>query len=34
LSEILSEGLPAYLNKVQDQIAEAAVAVQKAYFLL
>ena len=32
-SEIFSEGLPTYLQKIQDSIAEAAVAIQKAYFL-
>ena len=33
LSEILAEGIPAYLQKIQDGIAEAAMALQKAYFL-
>jgi hypothetical protein len=33
LSEILAVGVPGYLRKISDQIAEAAVAVQKAYFL-
>jgi uncharacterized alpha-E superfamily protein len=33
LSEILSEGIPAYLQKIQLGIAEAALALQKAYFL-
>jgi uncharacterized alpha-E superfamily protein len=33
MSEILNEGLPAYLQKIQFQIGEAAMAVQKAYFL-
>ena len=33
LGEILPEGLPSYLSKIQNQIAEAAVAVQQAYFL-
>ena len=32
-SEILLEGLPAYLQRIQAQISEAAIAVQKAYFL-
>ncbi len=32
-SEIFSEGLPSYLEKIQKAIAETAVAVQKAYFL-
>jgi uncharacterized alpha-E superfamily protein len=33
LNEILVDGLPAYLQRIQAQIAEAALAVQKAYFL-
>ena len=33
LSEILAEGIPAYLQKIQAGIAEAAMALQKAYFL-
>ena len=33
LSEILAEGIPAYLQKIQDGVAEAAMALQKAYFL-
>ena len=33
MSEILNEGLPAYLQKIQFQVGEAAMAVQKAYFL-
>jgi len=33
MGEILHEGLPAYLQKIQTQIADAAMAVQKAYFL-
>ncbi len=33
MAEILVEGLPAYLQKIQSQIADAALAVQKAYFL-
>jgi uncharacterized alpha-E superfamily protein len=33
LNEILVEGLPAYLQRIQTQVAEAALAVQKAYFL-
>ena len=33
LAEILAEGVPAYLQKIQTGIAEAAMAVQKAYFL-
>lgn len=33
VGEILAEGLPSYLQKIQARIAEAALAVQKAYFL-
>ncbi len=33
MSEILLEGLPAYLQRLQNSVAEAALAVQKAYFL-
>jgi uncharacterized alpha-E superfamily protein len=33
LAEIMHEGLPAYLNRIQNDLAEAALAVQKAYFL-
>ncbi len=33
MGEILNEGLPAYLQKIQSQVADAAMAVQKAYFL-
>jgi uncharacterized alpha-E superfamily protein len=33
MSEILAEGIPAYLQKIQDGVAEAAMALQKAYFL-
>jgi uncharacterized alpha-E superfamily protein len=33
MSEILNEGLPNYLQRIQAQVAEAALAVQKAYFL-
>jgi uncharacterized alpha-E superfamily protein len=33
MSEILNEGLPAYLQKIQSQIADAAMAVQQSYFL-
>lgn len=33
MSEILVEGLPNYLRKVEANVAEAALAVQKAYFL-
>jgi uncharacterized alpha-E superfamily protein len=33
MGEILNEGLPAYLQKIQSQIADAAMAVQQSYFL-
>lgn len=33
LSEIMAEGLPAYLTGVQEGLAEAALAVQNTYFL-
>jgi uncharacterized alpha-E superfamily protein len=33
LGEILSDGLPAYLQKIQNSLADAALAVQQAYFL-
>ena len=33
VNEILSEGLPAYLTKIQTLVAEAGFAVQTAYFL-
>ncbi len=33
LAEILREGLPAYLTRIQNDLAEAALSVQKAYFL-
>ena len=33
IGELLEEGLPAYLQKIQAQVAQAAVAVQKSYFL-
>ncbi len=33
LGEILSEGLPAYLQRIQARASDAALAVQKAYFL-
>ena len=29
----LSEGLPAYLTRIQTNVAEAGFAVQKSYFL-
>jgi uncharacterized alpha-E superfamily protein len=34
MGEILAQGLPTYLQGIQTAIAEAAMAVQKAYFLL
>jgi uncharacterized alpha-E superfamily protein len=33
MSEILEEGLPGYLRTIQSAIAEASVAVHRAYFL-
>lgn len=33
MSEILTDGLPAYLQRIRNQIAETALAVQKTYFL-
>jgi uncharacterized alpha-E superfamily protein len=33
LKEILTDGLPAYLEKIQTALADAAIAVQSAYFL-
>jgi uncharacterized alpha-E superfamily protein len=33
MSEILAEGLPSYLQRIQSQVSDAAMAVQKAYFL-
>jgi uncharacterized alpha-E superfamily protein len=33
MGEILTEGLPEYLQKIRNQIAETALAVQKTYFL-
>jgi uncharacterized alpha-E superfamily protein len=33
ISEITDAGVPAYLQKIQHSIAEAAIAVQKTYFL-
>jgi uncharacterized alpha-E superfamily protein len=33
MREILAEGLPAYLQVIQTHVADAAMAVQKAYFL-
>lgn len=32
-AEIFADGLPAYLQKVQLDVAEAAMAIQKSYFL-
>jgi uncharacterized alpha-E superfamily protein len=33
LSEILAEGLPVYLQRIQTTVHEAAVAVQQSYFM-
>jgi len=33
MGEILAEGIPAYLQRIQQSVTEAAMAVQKAYFL-
>jgi uncharacterized alpha-E superfamily protein len=33
MSEILTSGLPSYLQEIQSQVSDAAMAVQKAYFL-
>jgi uncharacterized alpha-E superfamily protein len=33
IAEILGEGLPAYLTRIQTNVAEAGFAVQKSYFL-
>ncbi len=33
MDEILSRGLPSYLQEIQSQVSEVAMAVQKAYFL-
>ena len=33
ISEILGEGLPTYLTRIQTNVAEAGFAVQKSYFL-
>jgi uncharacterized alpha-E superfamily protein len=33
ISEILDDGIPAYLQKIQHAVADAAIALQKAYFL-
>jgi uncharacterized alpha-E superfamily protein len=33
MTEVLSIGLPAYLRRIQAQIADASMAVQRAYFL-
>jgi uncharacterized alpha-E superfamily protein len=33
LGEILTAGLPAYLQKIQSSLADAALAMQQAYFL-
>lgn len=33
IAEILADGIPAYLQRIQSGIAESAMALQKAYFL-
>jgi len=33
LSEILTEGIPAYLQRIQTTVHEAAMAVQQSYFM-
>jgi uncharacterized alpha-E superfamily protein len=33
LQEIMNQGLPAYLTRIQNDLAEAALSVQQAYFL-
>ena len=33
MSEVLTDGLSAYLQKIRQQVAETALAVQKTYFL-
>jgi hypothetical protein len=33
INEILSEGLPSYLHRIQTNVAEAGFSVQKSYFL-
>ena len=33
IGEILSDGLPQYLQKIRAQTMETAAAVQKSYFL-
>jgi hypothetical protein len=33
VEEIVAAGIPGYLQKIQDSVAEAARAVQSAYFL-
>ena len=33
MNEVLTDGLPAYLQKIRQQVAETALAVQKTYFL-
>ena len=32
-AEILAEGVPSYLQRIQNEVAETAMAVQKSYFL-
>ena len=33
INEIVASGVPAYLQEIQNSVAEAAIAVQKSYFL-
>ena len=33
MSEVLAGGLPDYLQRIQSTVADAAIAVQNAYFL-
>jgi uncharacterized alpha-E superfamily protein len=33
IAEILADGIPAYLQRIQSAVAEAAMALHKAYFL-
>ena len=33
MGEVLTDGLPAYLQRIEAQVADAALAVQRAYFL-
>jgi uncharacterized alpha-E superfamily protein len=33
MSEVLADGLSNYLQRIQNSVAEAALAIQKTYFL-